>query len=120
VRLRHLLDGRPRLIAFDPDAPRPPEPNQSTEERLATLRQLRSEHLAILERVSSADLDRSSEHPEYGATTLRMVLNTWAAHDLDHTMQAETALMQVFIPHCGHWRWEFTSKDVEAQAAPVS
>ena len=54
---------------------------------------------------------------EYGRTTLEMVLNTWAAHDLDHTMQAELALMQPFIPRTGHWHWEFAAKEM---AVPVT
>ena len=65
---------------------------------------------------SEADLQRSSHHPEYGTTTLAMILHTYAAHDLDHTIQAETALMQPLIPHTGHWRWEFAAKEMSAAA----
>ena len=49
-----------------------------------------------------------------------MLLNLWTAHDLQHTVQAEEALMQVFIPGTGHWRWEFTDHDVEVRAPRVS
>jgi hypothetical protein len=117
VRLRHLLEGRAELIPYDPEAAREPGPERTTQDRLAALAEARQEHARMLAPLNAAALNCSSHHPEYGTTTLSMVLNTWAAHDLDHTIQAEQALMQVFIPHTGHWRWEFLAKDVEAQAA---
>ena len=89
--------------------------NAHPRDRVAAFSTARGEHLHLLAQLSDADLQRSSHHPEYGPTTLRMVLNTWAAHDLDHTMQAETALMQAFIPDTGHWHWEFASKEILAQ-----
>jgi uncharacterized damage-inducible protein DinB len=118
-RLRDLLAGRPALVPYDPDAPRELEPERTPAERVAAWRAAREEHLRLLAPLTEADLQRSSDHPEYGTTTLAMILHTYAAHDLDHTIQAETALMQPFIPHTGHWRWEFAAKDTAA-AAQVS
>ena len=117
VRLRHLLEGRPQLVPYDPDAPRDREPERTPRERVAAFRAARDEHLRLLGQLSDADLQRSSHHPEYGLTTLGMVVNTWAAHDLDHTIQAETALMQPFIPETGHWHWEFAPREILAEAA---
>jgi hypothetical protein len=31
------------------------------------------------------------------------MLSEWAAHDLNHTIQAERALMQPFLLECGPW-----------------
>jgi len=120
VRLRHLLEGRPELVAFDPNAPRTAAPERTSAERIAAWTAARGEHLQMLEQLTDADLQRSSHHPEYGTTTLAMVLNTWTAHDLDHTIQAEIALMQPFIPNTGHWHWEFAAREIGAQAAVVS
>ena len=117
VRLRHLLEGRPQLVPYDPEAPREAEPERTPREQIAALSAARGEHLRLLGQLSDADLQRSSHHPEYGPTTLGMVLNTWAAHDLDHMIQAETALMQPFIPDTGHWHWEFAPKEILAEAA---
>ena len=117
VRLRHLLEGRPQLVPYDPEAARDREPERTPRERVAAFSAERGEHLRLLGQLSDADLQRSSHHPEYGPTTLGMVLNTWAAHDLDHTIQAETALMQPFIPASGHWHSEFAPKEILAEAA---
>ena len=38
---------------------------------------------------------------------LHVVLSTWAAHDLQHTVQAEEALMQAFIPGTGPLGFRF-------------
>jgi len=36
--------------------------------------------------------------PELGMVTLNEMVHNWAAHDLNHTVQAERALMQPFHP----------------------
>jgi hypothetical protein len=66
----------------------------------------------VLSDLTPADLERSSRHPEYGMVALRVVLNTWAAHDLQHTVQAEEALMQAFIPGTGPFRFRFEDHEV--------
>ncbi len=40
--------------------------------------------------------------------TLGEMAHEWAAHDLNHTVQAERALMQPFIQACGPWQRFFT------------
>ena len=37
---------------------------------------------------------------------------SWAAHDLNHTIQAERALMQPFMLGCGPWRSFFRDHEV--------
>jgi len=71
----------------------------------------------VLAGLTPADLERSRHHPEYGAVTLRDLLNLWAAHDLQHLVQAEEALMQAFIPGTGPWRWEFADHEVDARVS---
>jgi hypothetical protein len=36
--------------------------------------------------------------------SLNEMLHEWAAHDLNHTIQAERALMQPFIQESGPWQ----------------
>jgi uncharacterized damage-inducible protein DinB len=115
VRLRRLIEGLD-LVPFDPDAPREPEPARTPRELIEAFAALRRENEALIARLTPADLERSSYHPEYGSVTLGMQLNLWAAHDLAHTAQAERALMQAFIPETGPWRFEFAQEDVEARA----
>jgi hypothetical protein len=115
VRLRNLLAGED-IVPYDPGAPSDPEPERSSRDNVHALAELRRENARLIHALAPADLARVAHHPEYGVVSLSMLLNLWTAHDLQHTVQAEEALMQVFIPGTGHWRWEFTDHDVEVRA----
>jgi hypothetical protein len=65
---------------------------------------LRTDSLALLDTLTSTDLERQSHHAELGAVTLAEMLYEWAGHDLMHTVQAERALMQPFIQGSGPWK----------------
>ncbi len=39
-----------------------------------------------------------------GMVTLGEMIHEWAAHDLNHTIQAERAIMQPLIQESGPWR----------------
>jgi uncharacterized damage-inducible protein DinB len=109
-RLRAILAGRD-LATFDPNQQRDPDPERPLREVAMALAAERDETLALLSDLTAADLERSSRHPEYGMVALRVVLNTWAAHDLQHTVQAEEALMQAFIPGTGPFRFRFADHE---------
>lgn len=68
---------------------------------------LRRESLVMLEKLSPADLERKARHAELGMVTLKEMVHEWAAHDLNHTVQAERALMQPFIAGSGPWKKYF-------------
>jgi DinB superfamily len=110
-RLRAILEGRDISI-FDPGQPRGPEPERTPREAVTALAAERAENLAVLSGLAPDDLERSSRHPEYGMVPLHVVLNTWAAHDLQHTVQAEEALMQAFLPGTGPFRFRFADHEV--------
>jgi hypothetical protein len=113
VRLESFLAGRERLAAFDPDAAgMRPDPAGDPRELAGRFADARARSLAALDRVTTADLDRAAEHAEYGRLTLREMLNEWPAHDLNHTIQAERALMQPDITACGPWRETFADHDI--------
>ena len=116
VRLRALLAGQERLAAFDPETQGSATAGQSPADVAAEFARLRAESLALLARVTPADLVRAAEHGELGRVTLGELLHEWAAHDLMHTVQAERALMQPFIPGSGPWRPYFQNHDVAAPA----
>jgi hypothetical protein len=111
ARLRAILAGRD-LAAIDPRESRDPDPERTPREVAMSLAAERDGNLAVLRDLTPADLERSSRHPEYGMVALRVVLNTWAAHDLQHTVQAEEALMQAFIPGTGPFRFRFEDDEV--------
>jgi hypothetical protein len=54
--------------------------------------------------LTAADLDRRGRHPELGVVTLRQLLATWVAHDLDHVVQISRVLARQYSDEVGPWR----------------
>jgi hypothetical protein len=67
---------------------------------------LRKDNLCELTtlRLTDADLDRRGRHPELGVVTLRQLLATWTAHDLDHVVQISRVLARQYSDAVGPWR----------------
>jgi uncharacterized damage-inducible protein DinB len=116
--LQHLLDAE-RLVFpvrvhaflagqdfddFDPNQQHAGPDAQTPEQLAAAFARARQASLVLLSRVKDDDLGRTAQHPQLGTVTLAEMLHTWAAHDLNHTVQAERALMQPFMLGCGPWR----------------
>jgi hypothetical protein len=72
-------------------------------DEFARLRQNNLRDLAALG-LTDADLDRRGRHPELGVVTLRQLLATWVAHDLDHVMQIARVLARQYSDEVGPWR----------------
>jgi hypothetical protein len=72
-------------------------------DEFATLRQDNLRELAAL-RLTDADLERRGRHPELGVVTLRQLLATWVAHDLDHVVQIARVLARQYSDEVGPWR----------------
>ncbi len=72
-------------------------------DELAALRQENLRELAAL-RLTDADLDRRGRHPELGVVTLRQLLATWVAHDLDHVVQISRVLARQYSDEVGPWQ----------------
>jgi hypothetical protein len=66
--------------------------------RADNLRELASLNL------TDADLDRRGLHPELGVVTMRQLLATWTAHDLDHVVQLSRVLARQYSDEVGPWR----------------
>jgi hypothetical protein len=79
---------------------------RSLASRLDEFAALRQENLRALAslRVTDADLERRGEHPELGVVTLRQLLATWVAHDLDHVVQISRVLARQYSDEVGPWR----------------
>ena len=54
--------------------------------------------------LTEADLERRGRHPELGVVTLRQLLSTWVAHDLDHIVQIARVLARQYSDEVGPWR----------------
>jgi hypothetical protein len=113
ARLHAILEGRD-MPAFDPSAPREPEPERTPRDVARALAAERDANLRLLGGLTPDDLERGARHPQYGMVALHVVLNTWAAHDLQHTVQAEEALMQAFLPGTGPFRFRFADNEVRS------
>jgi hypothetical protein len=72
-------------------------------EEFAALRQENVRQLLTL-RLTGADLDKRGRHPELGVVTLRQLLATWVAHDLDHVVQISRVLARQYSDEVGPWR----------------
>jgi len=106
ARVQALLTGQ-AIPAFDPDTQGTKVTTSSPEKLASEFASLRQASLAVLERVAPQDFNRTAEHSELGTVTLGQLLHEWAAHDLNHTIQAERAIMQPFIQGSGPWRSYF-------------
>jgi hypothetical protein len=90
VRTKRLLDkgtAEP-FQAFDRFAHQGRDDGQTLDQlvdRFAELRAANLDRLSAL--VTDGDLDRRGRHPALGEVTLRELLSTWTAHDLDHVSQ---------------------------------
>ncbi len=68
--------------------------------------QLRAENLATLDalNLSAAQLELRGRHPELGTVTLKQLLATWAAHDLNHVGQISRVMAKRYIETVGPWK----------------
>lgn len=107
-RIQAFLEGRESFPAYDPDRQGTKTPDGTGGESLARrFAELRQASLQTLEKLAPEDASRRSRHLELGPVTLGEMVHEWAAHDLNHTLQAERALMQPFIAACGPWEVYF-------------
>ena len=65
---------------------------------------VRQKSLGELGTVRVADLDRRGLHPDFGPVTLRQLLATWVAHDLDHLTQIVRVMARQYTDEVGPWR----------------
>jgi len=112
VRVQALLAGQ-NMVAFDPDTQGTSSTMWDPEQLAAEFARLRKASLTEFERLTIQDFTRTGQHSELGTVTLGELLHEWAAHDLMHTVQAERALMQLFIQGSGPWRHYFRDHDVQ-------
>ena len=71
-------------------------------DEFAILRRASLDELAAMN-LGEKELDRRGRHPELGAVTLRQLLATWVAHDLDHVQQIARVMAKRYAGECGPW-----------------
>jgi hypothetical protein len=72
-------------------------------DEFAVLRRASLRDLGSLD-IKDADLDRTGTHPAFGRVTLRQLLATWVAHDLDHVIQVARVIGSQYSDEVGPWR----------------
>jgi DinB superfamily len=79
---------------------------KSLPELLEEFASLREQNLRTLAGLSIDEglLDRAGRHPELGPVTLRQLLATWVAHDLDHVSQIARVMAKRYSDDVGPWR----------------
>jgi len=107
-RVRRILaDGDSRAFdPFDRLAQQTASKGRSLPDLLDELARLRAANLRDLGALglTDADLDRRGRHPALGPVTLRQLLATWVAHDLDHIVQVSRVLASQYADEVGPWR----------------
>lgn len=111
ARFRSFFTGQD-FTNFDPNEQHVDLDAQTPEQLAADFASHRLENLALIAQVKDEDLGRTARHPTFGTVTLAEMLHTWAAHDLNHTIQAERAVMQPFMLGCGPWRSFFSDHEM--------
>jgi hypothetical protein len=119
----HLIHGeradwipRARIILEHGEA-RPFDPfdrfAQFTESRGQPLAELLAEFAALREqslralgelKLGAAELERAGQHPALGRVTLKELLATWVAHDLDHLGQIARTMAKQYASEVGPWK----------------
>jgi len=103
-RLSVFMEGGSAFPGYDPDKPENKmEPKVKPTTLAEEFGQRRAASLKLLGIMSKSALERKAHHTELGEVTMEQFLHEWAAHDLNHTIQAERALMQPLIHGSGPW-----------------
>lgn len=107
-RVRRLLeDGEARAFdPFDRFAQFRESDGKSLDQLLDEFAGLRATNLQDLRalQLTPADFDRTGRHPALGVVTLRQLLATWVAHDLDHVTQIARVVARQYSEEVGPWR----------------
>ena len=78
---------------------------KSLGELLERFAALRVQNLLELDRLQLGpeQLDLEGRHPELGTVTVRQLLSTWVAHDLDHVVQIARVMARRYAGEVGPW-----------------
>jgi len=106
-RARMILetgDARP-FEPFDRFAQREASRGKTLDELLDEFARLRAGNIAGLRalKLTPSDLERRGKHPKLGSVTMRQLLATWVAHDLDHVIQIARVIGRQYTDEVGPW-----------------
>ena len=105
ARANIILGGGGTFATFDRFAQFRESEGKSLAQLLDEFEEVRRANIAHIRSLSltDADLEKTGTHPKFGTVTLRQLLSTWAAHDLDHLMQISRVMGKQLKEDVGPW-----------------
>jgi len=103
--IREYGESRP-FDPFDRSAQFRESEGKSLDELLVEFETLRSLNLKTLRdwSLKSSELESKGQHPSLGPVTLKELLATWVAHDLDHVGQIARTMAKQYSSAVGPWK----------------
>ena len=103
--IREYGESRP-FDPFDRSAQFRESEGKSLDELLVEFETLRSLNLKTLREwnLKSSELESKGQHPSLGTVTLKELLATWVAHDLDHVGQIARTMAKQYSSAVGPWK----------------
>jgi hypothetical protein len=79
--------------------------SQNIGETLTEFAQLRAQNIITLKskNLTTADMEKTAIHPEFGDVKLSQLLATWTAHDLSHIAQISRVMAKQYKEAIGPW-----------------
>lgn len=105
TRVMVIMNGGGTFQKFDRFAQFEESRGKSLADLLDEFAEARRESLERLRalNLTDGDFERTGTHPAFGTVTLRQLLSTWVAHDLDHLMQISRVMGKQLKDDVGPW-----------------
>jgi uncharacterized damage-inducible protein DinB len=109
ARMQIILNQDPKNITFAPFdrfAQFETSKGKSLVDLLEEFKTLRTKNLALLQSagITEEKLGLKAQHPALGEVTLRNLLSTWVAHDLNHLAQIQRVMAKQYSSEVGPWK----------------
>ncbi len=106
-RMRIILsaDKDKRFVPFDRFAQLGNDKSKPIKALLNEFSEWRKNNIAELKKANLDEekLNKKGIHPEFGEVTLRELLATWVAHDLNHIFQISRVMAKLYKEEMGPW-----------------
>ncbi len=107
-RIKIIMSGEnnTQFTPFDRFAQLQENKGKTLSELLIELKVRRKAGLEILRsmNITEETLRRTGIHPEFGTVTLRQLISTWVAHDLNHIGQIVRVMAKQYSDEVGPWK----------------
>lgn len=105
TRTEIILSGGGTFAVFDRFAQFEESKGKSLAQLLDEFEAARHANLTKLRafKLTDTELEKTGTHPKFGTVTLRQLLSTWVAHDLDHLMQVSRVMGKQLKEDIGPW-----------------